>query len=255
MGFNKTFFGISGANPPVQILIDYLIVAGGGGGGTADTNFAGSPGSGGGGGFKSGSLVFYQYKSTSYPITIGKGGNGGGDYTSGTDGIGSSFNSITTTGGGGGGGKQATSGRAGGSGGGGFCGGSGGNGVTGEGNRGGNGFGTGVGCKNGLGGGAGTAGTNATSGLISIAGEPKAWVDGVMYAGGGGAGYDSLKGTGGNGIDGAGYDNPALASGSAGIVAIRYPATASLATGGEITISGSYVYHYFPSSSTFTFNS
>jgi hypothetical protein len=82
-----------------------------------------------------------------------------------------------------------------------------------------------------------------------------------MYAGGGhaqqfsGSSYGELKGSGGPVIEGGGYENPNNASGSFGIVAIRYPATASLATGGEITISGSYVYHYFPSSSTLTFNS
>jgi hypothetical protein len=44
-------------------------------------------------------------------------------------------------------------------------------------------------------------------------------------------------------------------AGRPGIVSIGYVSGSLRATGGQITISGSYVYHTFPSSSTFSFNS
>jgi hypothetical protein len=129
----------------------------------------------------------------------------------------------------------------------------------------------------GCGGGAGGAGIAGTQigGIVTPGqpGPPLAWVDGRFYAGGGvskqnytgtfatGSNYNYISGSGGSGIwgsgsnfscDAPGPDNAISASGQNGIVAIRYPGETIKLAGGEIIISGSYVYHYFPSSSTFT---
>ena len=74
-------------------------------------------------------------------------------------------------------------------------------------------------------------------------------VDYLVVAGGGGNGSNPFH-SGGGGAGGS-YNSISVAGGS-GIVIVRYPGTSALATGGNITFNGGYVYHTFTSSSTFT---
>ena len=82
---------------PADAAIEYCIVAGGGGGGNA---YAGG---GGAGGVREGSYT--SVTATTYPVTVGGGGQGvEGQYGKGDDGQASEMISIPATGGGGGGG-------------------------------------------------------------------------------------------------------------------------------------------------------
>lgn len=240
------------------IDIDYLIVGGGGAAGQEDGAFLTGGGGGGAGQFISGSTTLILNPELSFPVTIGIGGTDpGASYTQGLPGNPSSFLGLTAIGGGGGGARQQLSGGSGASGGGGtFLGATTGGGGTGT--AGFNGaaaffttqpspIGT---YRSGCGGGAGGAATAGTLVSQSVAGPPKAWLDGNLYAGGGASddgigGYSALSGSGGQG-----NTSPFGVNGNNGIVKIRYIGTGSLFIGGETSVSGGYVYHTFPSSST-----
>jgi len=235
--------------------VDVLIVAGGGSGGSEH----GSTGNGGGG---AGGLVFVPSFSVTpggtVSVTVGCGGAGIPDSTSGqgNDGQDSVFGTLTAKGGGGGGGNPSA-GRAGGSGGGGGgpCGAagsanqstqSGQSGAYGFGNNGGSGgtpsspvFGAGGG-----GGGAGGAGTNGQPASAGGDGGPggvgKVYTiaDGttpVYYAGGGGGSASNVpgaaQGNGGQGGGSAGQDSGNTADGGANKGGGTGGARAALATG------------------------
>lgn len=259
------------------LTIDYL-VAGGGGGGGGSTAVGRSGGAGGAGGVKFGSS---SVSVAAYAITVGAGGAAGsaagtkgvvgGDSTIGTL-------AITSTGGGYGGGSDTNlPGGAGGSGGGAGAdsGGpnTGGAGTVGQGNNGGSTVN--LGNSGGGGGGYTAAGTTATdqgggdggTGFTSsISGAA------VTYGGGGGGGGQTLAGVGGAGGGGAGGLNSVGVAGTAntgggggggngifgggaggsGVVIIRYRTGAMTATGGTITVAGSYTVHTFITNGTFT---
>lgn len=258
-----------------SLLISSLVVGGGGAGG-------GYYGGGGGAGeYQAPSNVLISTGST-YPVIVGSGGVAAA--FKGTDGGSSSFNGIISIGGGAGGALYSEIGNTGASGGGGsyYTNAAGGTGTAG--NNGGTGIdGTSGDDKSGGGGGASAVGANGST--TSNGGDGTQWIDGTYYAGGGG-GYRrqtplSSNGSGGNGGGGIGWMGQlvggaqlrASTSGSAntggggggslpgggtwdggsGVVKIRYAASSSLATGGDIIISGSYVYHTFTGSGNFTF--
>jgi hypothetical protein len=212
---------------------EYLVVAGGGAGGGNDCG-----GGGGAGGLLSGSVTL----NSSVSITVGAGGasaNGQGG-----DGANSSIVSLVTTIGGGGGGKGnsgTTPGRSGGSGGGGGWGRQApGSGTSGQGFAGGWGngsnYGGGPSTSGGGGGGAGEVGdgySGASTSVIGHGGDGKQFSDwatatstGVSgyYAGGGGAGTDVARSSGGAGGGGVGEQgnprisavNPTVNTGSGG---------------------------------------
>lgn len=245
-------------NQYTVLATEYLIVGGGGGGGNYAGAFLHAAGGGGAGGFLSGSLNLILNPTYPYPIIVGtNGGFSGTIDTPGTNGTDSIAFALTASGGGGGGGSKASnlSGLDGGSGGGaGFFAsstGGGGAGISGSGFRGANSFysstpspsGT---YRYGYGGGAATTASAGTVASVSIAGAPKAWVDGQLYAGGGPT-YTGLSGSGG-----PPDATNAQQDGSPGIVKIRYAGTGSQFTGGTIEYSGSYTYHTFTASATLT---
>ena len=219
------------ATSPSAATVEYLVIGGGGGGGGGANN----PGGGGAGAYRTASG--HTITSQTYTITVGNGGSSanGGD---------SIFDTITSSGGG----KGATSAlnagnSANGSGGGGSeynaaagtggaYGNNGGAGSTGGGGGGGAGGG---------GGGGGASGGNGGNGLSSsITGTS------VTRAGGGGGSSTGVAGTGSGANTGSGgtFGN----AGAAGIVIIKYLTSAISATGGTITINGSYTIHSFTSS-------
>ena len=189
---------------PASITAQVLVVGGGGSGGSAYV--------GGGGG--AGGAVFnasFTITSGTYTVTVGAGAprSTTGVGYAGTQGVNSSFSSITGTGGGGGGtyyNVAATNGGCGG--GGGYA-----SGQFGTGSQGGNGapYGTdGNGGFNCGGGGGGMGGTAPTPSSVRPSGGAGATytVAGTAYtlAGGGGAGSDGLGGLGqaGGGLGGNG---------------------------------------------------
>jgi hypothetical protein len=260
------------------IPIEYLLV--GGGGASQAINNAGSCGGGGAGGFLSGSLDFVVGLTSPY-IQVGCGaarvfGATVGD-GEGNDGSASVAFGFTALGGGGGGNKTGGSvvfvgsGRAGGSGGGaGASGltfpitgpftGSGGTGTAGQGFDGGGSFTFGNTVqgnqvfRGGSGGGAGGAANNAESGVSSTPGITKAWLDGFEYAGGGAAQLNVAT----NNVSGSGgrtQNNTTIGTeGKNGIVKVRYTGSVQLFQGGQVAISGGYVYHTFlaPAQTAFT---
>jgi len=244
--------------------VDYLVVAGGAAGG-ADQSNSPTPnrgsGGGGAGGFRTTfpspgcNAGSFPISATTYPITVGAGGNTAPAGTFGGPGNPSIFSTITSAGGGGGGGHGGPAvpgtgaGQPGGSGGGAFsC-------ATGfgtgntppvsppQGNPGGPGFEaptyTGAG-----GGGASAAGTAAGPGSAGPGGAGTANLitgSSVTYAGGGGGsgGTPNTSGTGGAGgggpgggagtgtagtanTGGGGGSGRVSAAGGKGIVIIRY---------------------------------
>lgn len=224
-------------NVPLEITVDYLVVAGGGSGGDGDlagsgggggagglrTSYTGAPNAGSGGG-QAAETAITVTAGTAYTVEVGDGGAGTSGLVPGNDGADSKFgvvgSEIVSTGGGGGA-YANQAGRDGGSGGGGgnsaAAGGTDnyGNAVTSptiQGFRGGKGFHTSPFYPDGGGGGAGAAGGDATSGS-SQAGNGGAGLEvniiggsGNFYAGGGAFGrYNSSSGgTGGTG-GGGGY--------------------------------------------------
>lgn len=159
--------------------VEYLIVAGGGGGGS-------NGGGGGAGGLRSSVVgdtsgrgasaeTRMSLSAATYPVVVGTGGSGAnGSGGSQTNGVASSFNSISSTGGGAGGEIYGSGGAAGGSGGGGagFSGTSAGDGTSGQGYDGGVGYTIDAGGYAGAGGGgAGVVGGNASAGASGIGGD------------------------------------------------------------------------------------
>ncbi len=184
VGYVYHTFTSSGTFTPTENLtVDYLVVAGGGGGGA---NGYGGTGGGGAGGYRSvtGASVT---ANTGITATIGAGGTASlGWPQTPTNGVDSSFNSITSIGGGYGGYPTGASGGSGGGGGGGFTYGTGGAGTSGQGYAGGNSYSSGGG---GGGGGAGAIGSNGYSASGGGDGGAGAlWLNGQYYAGGGGGG-------------------------------------------------------------------
>lgn len=263
-----------------SLLISSLVVGGGGAGG----GYAG--GGGGAGGYNAPSDVLIATGST-YPVVVGAGGVAAG--FKGTNGESSSFNGVTSIGGGAGGAYNAnptlTGGNSGSSGGGGSWYSNGAGGIGTAGNNGGAGI-DGVDSANYSGGGGGSSQAGANGSATSNGGIGTVWIDGNRYAGGGGGyrtqaslssngsggaggggnGAISEAGTGntlrlassgsantggGGGGNPSGFPSDGTWSGGSGVVKIRYAASSSLATGGEITISGSYVYHTFTGSGNF----
>jgi hypothetical protein len=258
---------IAQTGPPIDI--DYLIIAGGGG--AQAINSGGTTGGGGAGGFLSGSATVTP-GYTDLSISVGPGGLrtfgatvGDGE---GNDGNNSTFLGLTAIGGGGGGNKTGGNnvytgpGRNGGSGGGaGASGltspqigpytGSGGTGSVGQGFNGGGSFtfgNTNLGnqqFRGGSGGGAGGAANDAANSVSSIPGIEKAWLDGFKYAGGGAAQLNVDTNTT-SGSGGRTQNNTTVGTeGKNGLVKLRYSSSVALFTGGEINISGGYVYHSF----------
>jgi len=256
--------------------VSVLVVGGGGGGG--------GYGGGGAGGYKIDTS--HTVSAGHYTVTVGLGGNGSASSaTKGTTGGDSTFDTITAHGGGGGGAFDDTNhdGLNGASGGGGgtavsgaAAGGSGGTGTGGEGNNGGRGADGGT-CA---GGGGGSAAVGAAgNGGAGIGGDGGAGTSNslsgsaLFYAGGGGGGGVTHGGAGGSSIGGTGGTNVAVGAaaspanrgaggggagkstggkGSDGVVIISYTSTdISGATGGTITINGSFTVHTFTSNGTF----
>jgi len=259
---------------------DYLIVGGGGGGGST------TGGGGGAGGLLSGSITT---AGGSYPVLVGNGGvvdsNGSSSSIFGSIALGGGF-------GGYGSGSFAT-GSVGASGGGGSSYSntfsvSGSIGTLGQGNSGGAGITTqGSNQSAGGGGGASQNGesifTTSSANFAGDGGSGSQWLDGNFYAGGGGGSYagvtfeyrGGLGGIGGGGdgaqdasrnaitgavntgAGGGGGVNTTTFSGSSGgsgVVKLRYISGSIVnASGGTITVSGSFVYHTFTGSSTFSF--
>lgn len=227
--------------------IDYLIVGGGGGAARGFINpgltpAAGRYTGGGAGGLLSGSVPLSA--SAIYPVVVG---DGAPATLSGSQ---SSFLGQISYGGGYGGynetNKQGGIERLGGTGGSG--GGLLGTGIAGQGNS--------TLYSQWNGGGAGNS-----------EGSSSAWLDGKTYAGGGGWAASVYNGafyvltssinpnTGSYGWGGtSAFDDISERAGygANGIVILRYSGSAALATGGEINVSASYVYHTFTSSGNFT---
>jgi hypothetical protein len=255
ISFNN-FYGTQAAVP--SYTIEYYVAAGGGGGG----GWGQDPERGGGGGaggvvFGSQSLAF----GTTRSVGVGGGGAGGiprfneESIRNGQQGSASTLTGATTAVGGGGGGtgdQNLGQGGNGGSGGGSSGWGatrSGGSGTSGQGNNGGGGQGQSV--NTGGGGGYGSAGG------INFAGSGATiWIYGTKAAGGppnqsgqsGGA--NTSNGASGSGPSGGNWSLGG--TGGSGFVVIRYAGSTQRGSGGSVTISGGFVYHFFSSSGTFT---
>lgn len=250
-----TFLTSGTFTPQIGLTCDYLVVAGGGAGGAADTgNYSGGGGAGGlrstvtatgGGGSLESALALAS--NTAYTVTIGAGGTASG--ASWTNGVDSTFSTITSTGGGAGGGLNTTPAwvlpAVGGSGGGGTeANTAGAAGTANQGRAGGTSPGGPSGDAGGGGGGASVVGSNGTTNNGGAGGAGVATSitgSSVTYAGGGGGSGSSSGGAGGAGGGGAGSTGTATAgtvnrgggggsgarsgaAGGSGIVIIRYPA-------------------------------
>jgi hypothetical protein len=255
------------------IPIEYLLV---GGGGAAQAYTATKTcGAGGAGGFLSGSLDFVVGLTSPY-IQVGYGAprQFGATVADGTGSNGGDTVAFNLTAYGGGGGGNATGGASifvgagvsGGSGGGagasqkssaGSQQAAGGTGVAGQGFNGGGSFTSGSNNSPwmaGAGGGAGGTATSASLGAFNTPGPQKAWSDGNTYAGGGWAGGPAstnlTSGSGGN----IQFNTTVGTEGKNGIVRVRYTGSVQLFQGGEVAVSGGYVYHTFlaPTQNTFT---
>ena len=224
----KTFGG--GA---VDLIVDYLVIAGGGGGGAGEPSGpfdgAGGGGAGGylcsvpgetsGGGF-TGEPRFVLLPSTNYTVSVGAGGSGASTPARGSNGVNSIFASAVAFGGGGGGSDQSgggakpnppIGGAAGGSGGGASydCDATstvpGGAGTTNQGFAGGNNT---TGCnapRNGAGGGgAGSAGTNGAPSNGDGGSGVSSSITGTAVARAGGGGGGNTNGAGGVAVAGGG---------------------------------------------------
>jgi hypothetical protein len=267
--FQTTVIGNVG---PV-IPIEYLLVGGGGAAQAYDSTR--TCGAGGAGGFLSGSLDFVVGLTSPY-IQVGCGGarQFGATVASGegNDGSASVAFDLTAFGGGGGGNSTGGSGifvgpgRNGGSGGGGGASrkssagaqqADGGTGIVGQGFNGGGSYTAGRNNSPwmaGAGGGAGGTATSASLGGFNTPGIQKAWLDGNQYAGGGWAGGGaSTNLTSGSGGD-IKFNTTVGTEGKNGIVKVRYTGSVQLFQGGQVAISGGYVYHTFlaPTQTAFT---
>lgn len=226
---------------PVPYSLNYLSVAGGGGGGGGSGGNNLPCGGGGAGGYLTGTLMTPVLANSTYTITIGAGGVGGGydpniGDTNSANGINSSIantNNLVVSVGGGRGVNGQNNGMPGGSGGGGTFNRNGGAGTAGQGNTGGGSTNTNLG---GSGGGAGAVGgSNGAAGGIglqsSITGTP------TYYAGGGGGGRNSSTGRIAGGLGGGGAGNYSATAGTDSGYDNRYgiPGTINLGGGGGAT--------------------
>jgi hypothetical protein len=202
-----TFTSSGTLSPLTPITASYLVVAGGGGGG--------NNGGAGAGGLLTNSTTLYS--GATYVVTVGAGGAGAIQQSTGTKGTagsdsslsGTGLTTITSTGGGyGAGGDTNNTGGNGGSGGGGAGSSSAsGTGTSGQGYNGGNGGSNQVGGGGGGSGGAGGNGTVAPAGAGGIGGVGTASsITGtsVTYASGGGGAGGQNGGTGGSASAGGG---------------------------------------------------
>jgi hypothetical protein len=258
-GFNQR-----GTSSIAPINVEYLVVGGGGSGGTNGVPRYETAG-GGAGGLLTGSISILEENT----VIVGDGGNG--TLVSGSNGNNSVFGNIIAFGGGAGG--SAVNGvlvaGSGGSGGGSITSaGPSGSGIPGQGNN-------GALSNFSGGGGAGTIGifNNGGSGsfvsaFATIGGSPAGWFAGGGGGyigrggiGGGASGSSNLTvytgsintGGGGGGFNAGSFTPSAGGKGGSGIVSIRYVGPSILFSGGEITSSGSYVYHTFRSPGTYLF--
>ncbi len=261
---------------PTFFSVDYLVVAGGGGGGVDSGGGAGAggmrctvTGTGGSGSLESAITI---QTATNYSVAVGAGGAGApSGVTLGTNGVNSTFSTITSTGGGyggsndagvGGNGNAAVGGSGGGAGGGGTGSGAhaGAAGTSGQGFAGGTSYATGSYPNRGGGGGGGASAVGATSsGNTGTAGGAGRATDitgsSVTYAAGGagvgaesaGAFTASQNGTAnrGNGANAATSTSGAGGTGGSGVVVLRYPDTRTITfgaglTGTESSASGGY---------------
>ena len=233
-------FTVSSASSPTYANVDYLVVAGGGGGGAIRAS------GGGAGGFREShcgttsgcytasplaSATSLPVTATTYPITVGGGGNGDttggwpGPFTVGSSGSPSIFSTITSAGGGKGSSAIADDKESGGSGGGSANGNAAGLGNTPptsppQGNNGGVGAssspsygaagGGGATAVGGNGTNPGTAGAGGAGATTSISTSP------TVYGGGGGGSFFTPSGTPGSGGAGGGGAGGA-ASGTGGV--------------------------------------
>lgn len=260
-----TGFSFLGSLQSAPLEVEYLIVAGGGAGGIADATNLSNSGGGGAGGFISGSLIFTGSEDATaitYSVSVGRGGSGTGAVGNrGPQGSGSSAFGFTAVGGGGGAGSSQSA-TTGGSGGGGASGGpTGASGTSGQGFAGGNYSAVGgvpIAYHSGGGGGAASTGSTSSNKISgSSAGQPKAWVDGNLYSGGG-CGccdntprncYGQYTGSGGEGITST--DPRTFDPGNGGVVALRYSSSVQHFSGSSQTFeSGGYFYHYCSASAT-----
>jgi hypothetical protein len=233
-------FDASGTFTPLQSLTAYvLVVAGGGVGGYLHNVYsnrsAGGAGAGGLLGFASQSLT-----ATNYTITVGAGGSGANNNTSG---INSQFGALTASVGGGFGGVPGTKNADnGGSGGGGADNNINGSGTSGQGFAGNQGFDPGSGSTYAGGGGGGAtaagslgsannggAGGAGSSAYATWASATGTGLNGVYAAGGrggssatGSSSLNALASTGNGGIGSAMNQNTAGGNGGSGIVIVRY---------------------------------
>jgi hypothetical protein len=225
-----------GADPTYGTVVEYLVVGGGGGPGQSHG------GGGGAGGYRHNSAYSMTVSATSYSVTVGTSPNNQ------SNGGASSFNSIQSAGGGYGG-NNNQAGNSGGSGGGGGshpggAGGGGGNSPSvspSQGNSGGSGSPGGPRYGTGGGGGAGGSGGHGNANQAGSGGSASTNdISGTSlgYAGGGGGHGHGGGAAGGSGIGGHGSDNSPganavpnrgggaggqrAATGSDGVVVIRY---------------------------------
>jgi len=251
----STYYAGGGAGFNINALnVDFIAVAGGGAGASQFSND--SVGGGGGGGIVTGSYAA-QPVSQSYSIIVGAGGPTGSLSTQdGADGSPSSIFGYSASGGKGGFSDLTQNGDGG---------------AAGSGSNPANAGGLGAFG----GGGGGTATTGSSGGSIigppvqyfaGNGGDGTQWLDGIKYGAGGfgqytpggGSVYEGKFGSGslyGRGGGGKLSPTPGIYSGdpgNAGTVIIRYPGSGSKATGGNIFFSGSYTYHQFTASGTFT---
>lgn len=217
--------------PQVGLSADVLVVAGGGGGGNTGVGTAGGGGAGG--------LLYFSSQSltSAQTVTVGAGGAGGGG---GTNGVNSSFGSLTAAVGGGRGGSGDQVSYSGGSGGGAFSQGgtiTGGAATSGQGYAGGDAIGT---YAAGGGGGAGGAGATASGGSAGANGGSgtntySSWLSATAlgvsgYIAGGGASKSGNTANGGGGTygvsgtanTGGGGGGNGGATGGSGIIIVRY---------------------------------
>jgi hypothetical protein len=98
-------------------------------------------------------------------------------------------------------------------------------------------------------GGAGSADIAGTVRAGGGAGQSAGGTNGTGGAGGGG----NVNTAGTANYGGGGGAGSVAGSGGSGVVIIRYAGTTQIATGGNVTISGGYVYHTFTGTGTFAF--
>ena len=255
---------LGSANAIVDILVDFLVIAGGGGGG--------SQGGGGAGGYREFSAQTL-YFGTAYTVTVGAGGTGrtGASPATGQTGSNSVFNTITSSGGGFGGNFTGNGGSGGSGGGGGGAdtggtAGGGGAGTIGQGNNGAAGTVINTFSTGGGGGGAsaaGQVGVNNSFGGQGGAGTASSITGSSVTRAGGGSGGGSLSqsgGAGGGGAGGASNNNGSAGTantggggggggnqtstnggnGGSGIVILKYPDSVTISSpGGGLTFTTS----------------